>query len=474
MAKRLFIVLFSSFVFLSLTAQDDGGVAKLIILKGKAMEFPLEGSPRNLKRGDWVKEGSTVKSGPRSFVKLLFVDKSQMNIGADSEMKIKEFPRNKAGIINLLKGKVRAKVTKNYMDIDRKNSKLFIKTKTAAMGVRGTDFQVIFNPRNAVTSLVTFEGAVAMAKIDETLRDNRVNQNVLESVLNRPEAVVVKQGQYSGALPNQRRVSIPVKISPTQLESLKTGEAGLGNETSENRKPASTSTSNEKSQEKKVVRSIVPKGLDPKMVAAANSSTVEKAMADGIGEGTTKKVVSATSQKIDVIRSAGPPPEGFVDSASGAFAPPAGGYVDDKTGLYVPPTEGSAFDPNAGVYIPPPDVGTVDTDTGAYIPPDGYKLVDTGDLVEVEPSREIASIGDGSTQANSDDGGDSSGTKLNVMTTGTIGDSKADYQLIDGAPTRETDQLAKDLYQETFNNFNNVDQTNINTGRSRVEFRIRR
>ncbi|MCR9205394.1 MAG: FecR domain-containing protein [Halobacteriovoraceae bacterium] len=474
MAKRLFIVLLSSFLFLSLTAQSDGGVAKLIILKGKVFEYPIEGSPKKLKKGDWVREGSTVKSASRSFVKLLFIDKSQMNIGPNSEMKIKEFPRNKAGIINLIKGKVRAKVTKNYMDIDRKKSKLFIKTKTAAMGVRGTDFQVIYNPKNAVTSLVTFEGAVAMARVDETLKDSGVNQRMLESALNRPEAVVVKQGQYSGALPNQKRVSIPVKISPTQLESLKTGDDGAGRETSENRKPASSTNTNGAKQEKKVVRSIVPKGLDPKLVAEANDSTVEKAMADGMGAGAAEKVVSASTQKIDEIRNEGPPPEGFSDAATGAYAPPAGGYVDDKTGLYVPPSDGSAFDPNAGVYIPAPDVGSVDSETGAYIPPDGFKLIDTGDLVEVEPSREIASIGDGSTQTKGDKSTSDSGKKVNVMNTKALdGKGKEGYGGI-GAKYNETDQLAKDLYQETFNNFNNVDQTNVNSGRSQVEFRIRR
>lgn len=468
MTKRILIFLITSFLFLSLTAQDDGGVAKIIILKGKALEYPVEGAPRKLTRGDWVKEGSRVITSDKSFTKLLFVDKSQMNIGPNSEMKIKEFPRNEAGIINLIKGKVRAKVTKNYMEIDKKKSKLFIKTKTAAMGVRGTDFQVIYNPNNAVTSLVTFEGAVAMAKVDDTLRENNVNQRVLENVLNRPDAVMVKQGQYSGSMPNQRRVSIPVKISPTQLESLKTNDVPAGPQASENRKPASVSE--EGSNSKKVVRSIVPPGLDPKLVASANSNTVDKAMADSVGKGAAQKVVAATTNQIQAIRNEGPPPEGFVDNSTGAFAPPAGGFVDDKTGLYVPPTEGSAFDPNAGVYIPPPEVGSVDTDTGSYIPPEGYKLVDTGDLIAVDPNREIASI----------DGGDPTkpppppppGT-INVLEPKMLEPIDGPVDGFTGS-YNETDQLAKDLYQETFNDFNNTDLGTVNTGRSRVEFRIRR
>lgn len=465
MVRKLLNILFCWFLFLGLTAQGDSGVAKVIILKGEAQEFPVEGSPRVLKRGDWVAEGSTVRSKSRSFVKLLFIDKSQMNIGPESEMKIKEFPRNKAGIINLLKGKVRAKVTKNYMDIDKKKSKLFIKTKTAAMGVRGTDFQVIYNPKNDVTSLVTFEGAVAMAKIDDSIKDNRINQNVLESALNKREAVIVKQGQYSGAIPGQKRVSIPVKISPTQLESLKSTEPGVSSSDSP-RKPASV----EPTESKRVVRSIVPPGLDAKSVAGVNAGTVEKALSDSVGKNIAEKVMANTTARIDNIRNEGPPPEGFVDNSTGAYAPPAGGFVDDKTGLYVPPTEGSAFDPNAGVYIPPPEVGTVDTDTGGYVPPEGYKLVDNGEFVAVDPSREIASI----------DGGEPppEGAKaINIAPTNILQPMTLDGEVkMDGEIQRynETDGLAQDYLLETTQDFNNPDLQKLNTGRSNVEFRIRR
>ena len=59
-------------------------------------------------------------------------------------MVVASFTKKKAGILNLIKGKLRSKVTKDYMNMsDKEKSKLFIVTKTAAMGVRGTEFQVI-------------------------------------------------------------------------------------------------------------------------------------------------------------------------------------------------------------------------------------------------------------------------------------------------------------------------------------------
>src|SRR5690606_40301890 len=45
-----------------------------------------------------------------------------------------------AGVINVLSGKIRSKVTKNYLDMDQDKSKLFVKSKSAVMGIRGTDF----------------------------------------------------------------------------------------------------------------------------------------------------------------------------------------------------------------------------------------------------------------------------------------------------------------------------------------------
>ena len=68
-------------------------------------------------------------------------------------------------MISLLKGKLRTKVIPNLLDPKTRKSKLFIKTKTAAMGVRGTDFTSIYNPSLENTSVITFEGDVRLPKL---------------------------------------------------------------------------------------------------------------------------------------------------------------------------------------------------------------------------------------------------------------------------------------------------------------------
>jgi hypothetical protein len=377
-----------------LNAWGAGGkAAKAIIVKGKVSVL-VDGKVTPVKRGDWLPEGAQVKTEPKSFTKLIFIDKSTMNVGPDSQMKIDSFPKSKPGVITLVKGKVRSKVTKNYMNMkDKDKSKLFIKTKTAAMGVRGTDFQVSFNPMNQATSLVTFEGAVAMAKLMGAIPP-RGMQNMLEKVVSSPAAVMVRRGQYSGSSPKTKRATIPIKISPVQLETLESNETpGLPTE----KKGASN-------KPKKNFRSVVPPGMDSKTVANEESG-VDKAMTDAMGSGAVRTVEKQVEAEIGPIGDA-PPPEGMVDVATGAIAPTAGGFVDLDTAQYVPPPEGSTYDANAGVYVPPPEVGYVDPATGNFTN-DNYELQPDGTFTEKPPemttsttttdgaTREIASIDSG-------------------------------------------------------------------------------
>lgn len=144
----------------ALAKSDD--TASSTVLRGKVTiirngeEFPL-------RVGDWVKEGDIVRTGEKSFVKFIFIDKSQMNIGPESEMKIEKFTGKESGIYELIKGYIRSQVTKDYMQIQETNkTKLFIKTKNAVMGVRGTEFDVRYTVKEDVgtTKIQMYEGAV--------------------------------------------------------------------------------------------------------------------------------------------------------------------------------------------------------------------------------------------------------------------------------------------------------------------------
>ncbi len=317
--------------------------ATVILLRGTAKT--QDGKTLSLK--DVVKPGTTVKTEAKSFVKLLFADQSQMNVGPDTTLKIEPTKPGEPGLVNLVGGQIRAKVTKDLLKGNDDKDKLLIKTKTAAMGIRGTDFNVSFNSRNQVTALITFEGSVAMVKAD-------ANEPPFAALARAGDALqMVGAGQFSGAQPDRDQATIPVKISPAQLESLKSNEnfAGLG----------------EKAQDRPAaLASPVPPGVDPKNFSSGTDKGLQSAMGALVGSDGKSPVAVGTQ--------GGPPPEGFFNKQTGEYAPRAGGFIDLATGLYLPPPPGSSFDPITGVFVPPKAAGEFNPATGMYVPPAGVAL----------------------------------------------------------------------------------------------------
>ena len=354
-------------------ASKDDKVAKVIIVYGTVSATEANGNTYPVTKGLWLKEGTVLESKSKSFVKLLFIDKSQMNLGPESKMKITAFPKNKAGILTLMKGQLRSRVNKDYMGIqNKKKSKLFIKTKSAAMGVRGTHFQVNYNPTNQITSLVTFEGVVAMAQINDALKKVRNNQKYLESIISSDQAVMVKRGQYSGANPKQLRDTSPVRINPAQLKVLEKNEGDniKKRDQSRNRKP----------KKRNKFRSRIPPGVDAQEFSN-NSDALDQSMESSVGQIEAKKVlkkVRIMKKEVKTLADAA----GNINYITGEVTPPAGGYVDTRTGLYIPPPKGSAYDAQTETFIPPPSFGSFDPETGNYTN-DSYELTDDGVFVAI-------------------------------------------------------------------------------------------
>lgn len=295
-------------------------------------------------KGDKLFEDTSVVTGNRSFVKVLFVDKTKLSIGPRSKVVINQIEKKSGSVLSLLKGKIRSKVEK---ETEKKN-KFYIKTRTAALGVRGTDFQTIYNPDNKVTNLVTFNGEVAMAKAKFKMKDPVVEElqverkagkkikykkvlkskNVAESIkiedaLESKDTVVVKPGQYAGTTGALKKASKPVKISPVQLGLL---------------------YSNEEMQEKE------------------SSGDINAKNASDIKSFTT---LSQAEQNV--------PHEGFYDEKTGDYAPKSGGFIDLETGLYIAPEKDAIYDEQKKIYVPKV-AGQLDEETGQYIAPKGLKL----------------------------------------------------------------------------------------------------
>ena len=346
--KDLTVFFIFLILFIANVKASDSAVAEVIKIRGEVTQLaPHSLLPRKVAIGDKFVEDTSIVTGPKSFIKIKFIDNTEVNLGPESKIVIAEMKKNSVGIISLLKGRIRTEVQK---ESERPlANKFFIKTRTAAMGVRGTDFQTIYNPDIKMTSLLTYRGEVAMAKVDEkTFEQNDkslgktierddvskvpeiVNSPVkkndeiseLNRVLGSKSAVLVPPGQNSFSSDALKKTSLPVKISPVQLEALYKNQ-----------------DFQEKSKENVKIKSQESVDQSRRLSVAAQTS----------------------------------PAEGLYNAKTGDFAPKSGGFIDQNTGLYVAPDSSAKLDPMTGVYVSD-KTGNVDADTGQYIAPKGLIL----------------------------------------------------------------------------------------------------
>ncbi len=331
-------ILISSLFFLVNQAYSSQVIGKIIIIKGNATQLrPGEKDARRVKRGDEILKDTSIVTSEKSFVKVKLSDNSIMTIGPSSKVVLDTVAGSKASFVSLLKGKLRSKVKKQKNPV---KNKLYLQTRTAAMGVRGTEFQTHYNPENKVTNLLTFEGEVAMVKLskqkkkaifkgskninkDTQLKLKEVEIKQLDSILSSNDAAIVKQGQYSGTTQALEKTSLPVVINPTQLNVIY----------------------------RNVDLSEKPKNLIGKSRFQYNTKKL--------------KVIKPVAQEA--------PPEGFFNKKTGEYAPRSGGFLDLKTGLYIPPSNDSGMSSKTNTYRPS-NVGKIDGQTGQYIPPKGLEL----------------------------------------------------------------------------------------------------
>jgi hypothetical protein len=336
-------------------------VAVVKMLRGQVtMSLGNKASP--LKQDDWLATGSVVKTADKSFVRLVFIDKSQMNIGPNSEMKIEKFGGDDSGVIDMVKGKIRSQVSKDYLgQKDRDKSKVFIKTPNAVMGVRGTDFLVSTNGRNSST--VLFEGEVVFNKFDSSNRN--LNSRDLESIVDR--GVRIFPGEFSVVDSTRNMPTVPALMNVHQIEKL------------ENNKDFSQDRGPSESTGDQSAKSVVPKGLSGVAVANNNEALNKELKQTGLDEG-----------KNDNKR------EGGLSEAKGyqngdKVKPTNGSYLHVDTGTIIAPSKDAVYDPNTNTFIADGSVGGLGTD-GNYIPPkdvviapDGKVLVNVnGQMVEVK------------------------------------------------------------------------------------------
>jgi hypothetical protein len=146
------------------TITIEGGIAEVVTLKGVANVIG-RGKPRLLKIGDWVDRGDVVKTGDRSTVGLRLIDESWIIIAPNSRMTIIEFSARNPSIIDLVEGRIRSDISKDYLlQEDKTKPKMYLKTPNATLGIGGAELEVSYTIRNGIgtTVIQMIEGLVEM------------------------------------------------------------------------------------------------------------------------------------------------------------------------------------------------------------------------------------------------------------------------------------------------------------------------
>lgn len=342
------LMLMTSFSFAENGEAESPKVAVASIIRGE-VDLLIMGKTIKLKKDDWVKEGSVVKTADKSFVKLIFIDKSQMNIGPNTEMKIAKFNGNEAGIIDLVKGKIRSQVTKDYLQMkDKDRSKIFVKTPNAVMGIRGTDFMISTNGIN--TSAVLFEGSVVFAKNTDF---SNASTGRLEDIVN--GGVRMHPGEFSVVEQTRSRPTEPAVLNIEQREVLEKND-----NFDSDRNPSNSSA------QKVDAKSVVPEGLSGAVVSN-NSESIKSEVAPNADAKSAAKSGPSSSD-----------PNGYISGEK--LKPANGSFVHLESGTIIPPGPGSVLDTNTNTYIPGPGQGDVTT-MGEYSPPKNVEITSDGKIM---------------------------------------------------------------------------------------------
>ena len=326
-------------------------IAKVTKLRGSVTQLiPGKHKASTLKVGDQLTEDTSVVTSKRSFVRIRFLDGSNISLGPRGKVVVSKMNKSGKGILTLLKGQLRSKIIS--VKSKTKSHKFLIKTKSASLGVRGTEFQTIYNPENNITNLLTYKGEVAIAKVEykknkKNSYENKISKiskkqisnskairlkkdlnTEMESALADKNVIIVKQGQFSGALDSVDRATLPVNISTGQLNAL-----------------------------------------------YQNTDLKESSK-------TKLSSLSATNSQKDFLKPivSDSPPEGIYYPNNGDFAQKSGGFIDVKTGIYVPPDRTSTFSQTKNIYLAQ-KVGNYDVNTGEYHAPKGLELNSTSGFI---------------------------------------------------------------------------------------------
>ncbi len=312
-------------------------------VRGSAIFKTQQKKSISLKKGLEVEGEGVIQTEKKSFVRIK-LPQGLITVGPSSKVKVGASPNIKEpSVLELMSGKLRGQIEK----YDIKKHKLFIKTRSASSGVRGTDFLLIYNPENHITSNLTFKGEVDFYKkkderILESLKEDLDQKNGyrvdrkqtldMEDQLYSDNVVRIKGGNFSGAYPTYDSPLPPTRISLNQFNALKRNVA-IG-------KKGKTGNIRYGVRGKKKKYQLTNKNLIPEPKGKVDKSLLAQ--------------VPKVKSRDQIVRH--------------------GGILDTETGMYVMPPKGSKYNEKTGLYEVPSEYGGIDMGSGTYVPPENVEL----------------------------------------------------------------------------------------------------
>jgi len=162
------LIKFYGWIFVGLLAAASNASAATEAGKLAVANGDVKISGKAAKPGSVILNNDTITTGANASAKLLFTDQSIMDLGPNSSLNVSDYAvkdgENRTATFSLLYGKLRSLVTQKVGD----GGKVQVKTNSAVMGVRGTEFVVDApqaSPGQAATApaIVVVSGSVAVS-----------------------------------------------------------------------------------------------------------------------------------------------------------------------------------------------------------------------------------------------------------------------------------------------------------------------
>ncbi len=123
--------------------------------------------------GTRIEIGDRIKTGPKGAAKIRFADGSKLIIGRSTEMEVRP-PNDGVPTQDLIAGEIRGIIRKPKLDdaAAKRGPRFMVRTRSAVMGVRGTDF-VYSVPEDKAAAVHTLQGTVEVASNEETIMEGK-------------------------------------------------------------------------------------------------------------------------------------------------------------------------------------------------------------------------------------------------------------------------------------------------------------